>query len=178
MKVQNTQHFENFSLIQNNPSGASRHLPLHKGGFVFCETTKNRFIDTLRLPYRGAYETEKVKMIKYNGNLISRAKELRKCSTPQENHLWYDFLREHPLKFQRQKVVGNYILDFYCNRAKIAIEIDGSQHYEDDGRKYDDRRTEILEKQGIKVLRFSNYEINTSFDEVCENIDYEIKQRI
>lgn len=116
-------------------------------------------------------------MIKYNGNLISRAKELRKCSTPQENHLWYDFLREHPLKFQRQKVVGNYILDFYCNRAKIAIEIDGSQHYEDDGRKYDDRRTEILEKQGIKVLRFSNYEINTSFDEVCENIDYEIKQR-
>ena len=117
-------------------------------------------------------------MIKYNGKLVSRAKELRKCSTPQENHLWYDFLREYPLKFQRQKVVGNYILDFYCNRAKIAIEIDGSQHYEDDGRKYDDRRTEILEKQGIKVLRFSNYEINTSFDEVCENIDYEIKQRI
>lgn len=114
-------------------------------------------------------------MIKYNGKLVSRAKELRKCSTPQENHLWYDFLREYPLKFQRQKVVGNYI---YCNRAKIAIEIDGSQHYEDDGRKYDDRRTEILEKQGIKVLRFSNYEINTSFDEVCENIDYEIKQRI
>ena len=117
-------------------------------------------------------------MIKYNGKLVSRAKELRKCSTPQENHLWYDFLREYPLKFQRQKVVGNYILDFYCNRAKIAIEIDGSQHYEDDGRKYDDRRTEILEKQGIKVLRFSNYEINMSFDEVCENIDYEIKQRI
>lgn len=57
-------------------------------------------------------------------------------------------MREHPLKFQRQKVVGNYILDFYCNRAKIAIEIDGSQHYEDDGRKYDDRRTEILENRG------------------------------
>ena len=109
---------------------------------------------------------------------LTRAQELRKNATKEENHLWYDFLREHPLKFQRQNVVGNYILDFYCNRAKIAIEIDGSQHYEDDGRKYDDRRTEILEKQGIKVLRFSNYEINTSFDEVCENIDYEIKQRI
>lgn len=116
-------------------------------------------------------------MIKYNGDLISMAKELRKNSTPQENHLWYDFLRLYPLKFQRQKVIGNYIVDFYCNSVKIAIEIDDSQHYEDDGKKYDDRRTEILEKREIKVLRFSNYEINQSFHEVCEKIDYEVKQR-
>ena len=68
-------------------------------------------------------------MIKYNGNLISKAKELRKNSTPQENHLWYDFLRTYTLKFQRQKVIGDYIVDFYCDKAKIVIEIDGYQHY-------------------------------------------------
>ena len=116
-------------------------------------------------------------MIKYNGNLIPRAKNLRKHSTPQENHLWYDFLRSYPAKFRRQKVIDNYIADFYCSGAKLAIEIDGSQHYEDDNKKYDDKRTENLEKHGIKVLRFSNYEINMSFDEVCEKIDYEIKRR-
>ena len=115
-------------------------------------------------------------MIKYNGNLISRAKELRKNSTPQENHLWYDFLRSYPLKFQRQKVIGNYIVDFYCDKAKIVIEIDGSQHYEDLNKEYDAERTRALEQFGLKVLRFSNYDINVSFDEVCEKIDYEIKK--
>ena len=117
-------------------------------------------------------------MIKYNGNLISRAKELRKNSTPQENHLWYDFLRSYPLKFQRQKVIGNYIVDFYCDKAKIVIEIDGSQHYEDLNKEYDAERTRALEQFGLKVLRFSNYDINASFDEVCEKIDYEIKEKM
>ena len=117
-------------------------------------------------------------MIKYNGNLISRAKELRKNSTPQENHLWYDFLRSYPLKFQRQKVIGNYIADFYCDKAKIVIEIDGSQHYEDLNKEYDAERTRALEQFGLKVLRFSNYDINVSFDEVCEKIDYEIKRAL
>ena len=116
-------------------------------------------------------------MIKYNGNLISKAKELRKNSTPQENHLWYDFLRTYTLKFQRQKVIGNYIVDFYCDKAKIVIEIDGSQHYEDLSKEYDAERTRDLEQIGLKVLRFSNYDINVSFYEVCERIDYEIKKR-
>ena len=102
-------------------------------------------------------------MIKYNGNLISKAKELRKNSTPQENHLWYDFLRTYTLKFQRQKVIGNYIVDFYCDKAKIVIEIDGSQHYEDLSKEYDAERTRALEQSGLKVLRFSNYDINVSF---------------
>ena len=86
-------------------------------------------------------------MIKYNGNLISKAKELRKNSTPQENHLWYDFLRTYTLKFQRQKVIGNYIVDFYCDKAKIVIEIDGSQHYEDISKEYDaEKGQELLNK--------------------------------
>ena len=116
-------------------------------------------------------------MIKYNGNLISKAKELRKNSTPQENHLWYDFLRTYTLKFQRQKVIGDYIVDFYCDKAKIVIEIDGSQHYEVLSKEYDAERTRALEQIGLKVLRFSNYDINVSFYEVCEKIDYEIKKR-
>ncbi len=117
-------------------------------------------------------------MIKYNGNLISKAKELRKNSTPQENHLWYDFLRTYTFKFQRQKVIGNYIVDFYCDKAKIVIEIDGSQHYEDLSKEYDAERTRALEQIGLKVLRFSNYDINVSFYEVCERIDYEIKREL
>ena len=116
-------------------------------------------------------------MIKYNGDLISRAKNLRKESTPQERRLWYCFLKDYPIKFCRQKVIENYIIEFYCNEAKIAIEIDGSQHYESANKEYDDVCTAKLEQYGIKVLRFSNYEINTYFYEVCESIDKEIKQR-
>ena len=117
-------------------------------------------------------------MIKYDGELISKARDLRKNSTPQENKLWYEFLRKYPVKFQRQKSIDRYIVDFYCNKAKLAIEIDGSQHFEENNIKYDEERTDKLEEYGIKVLRFSNRDINKYFYEVCSSIDNEVKIRL
>ena len=113
----------------------------------------------------------------YKSTLISRAKELRKQATPQENHLWYDFLRSYPVRFQRQKTIDSFIADFYCHAAKLVIEIDGSQHYEQQGQAYDRERTAILEHYGLEVLRFSNHDINTSFRAVCEQIDNAVKSR-
>ena len=114
----------------------------------------------------------------YKGNLIRRAKELRKNATPQENHLWYDFLRTYPVRFQRQKTIGGFIVDFYCHTAKLVIEIDGSQHYEEEAEIYDSERSAVLENYGLMVLRFSNREINMEFKEVCEQIDQTVKERI
>ena len=114
----------------------------------------------------------------YKAKLIPRAKELRKNATPQENHLWYDFLRSYPVRFQRQKTIGSFIADFYCHAAKLVIEIDGSQHYEPQGQAYDEERTVILEQYGLEVLRFSNRDINTDFRAVCEQIDNTVKRRL
>ncbi len=113
----------------------------------------------------------------YKSNLIPRAKELRKHATPQENHLWYDFLRSYPVRFQRQKAIDSFIADFYCHAAKLVVEIDGSQHYEPEGQAYDEARTAVLQKYGLEVLRFSNRDINTDFDAVCERIDDIVKAR-
>lgn len=106
-----------------------------------------------------------------NKNLILRRRELRKNSTPQEIILW-SRLRGNKLgfKFRRQSSIGNYILDFYCQKIKLVIEIDGSQHFEDRAVKYDEKRSEYLKSLGCKVLRFSNNEINTNIDSVMENI--------
>ncbi|MBR4472580.1 MAG: endonuclease domain-containing protein [Oscillospiraceae bacterium] len=114
----------------------------------------------------------------YKSELISRAKELRNKATPQENHLWYDFLRTYPVRFQRQKTIGSFIADFYCHAAKIVIEIDGSQHYDPQGTAYDAERTAILEEYGLEILRFSNRDVNTRFQSVCEMIDHEVKRRM
>lgn len=92
----------------------------------------------------------------YKGELIPRAMELRKEATRQENHLWYDFLRFYSVRFQRQKVIGPFIADFYCHKAKIVIELDGSQHYTAQGAAYDAERSRFLSGYGILVLRFSN----------------------
>ena len=113
----------------------------------------------------------------YKSNMIPRAKELRKHATPQENHLWYDFLRSYPVRFQRQKTIDSFIADFYCHAAKLVIEIDGSQHYEPEGQAYDEARTAVLQEYGLEVLRFSNRDINTDFDAVCEQIDETVKAR-
>ena len=113
----------------------------------------------------------------YKSELIPRAKELRRKATPQENHLWYDFLRSYPVRFQRQKTIGSFIADFYCHEAKLVIEIDGSQHYEPQGQAYDEERTAILSRYGLEVLRFSNREINTQFRAVCEKIDDTVRKR-
>ena len=92
----------------------------------------------------------------YNGKNIPLAKSLRKNATPEENHLWYDFLSNYKIRFQRQKAIDNFIADFYCHKAKLIIEIDGSQHYTEEGRKHDDYRTEILEGYDLKIIRFTN----------------------
>ena len=111
----------------------------------------------------------------YNSKNISLAKNLRKRATPQEKHLWYDFLAKYAVRFQRQKAIGDFIVDFYCHKAKLVIEIDGSQHYDEEGEKRDRFRTEILEGYDLMVIRFSNYDINTNFCGVCEYIDAVVK---
>ena len=112
---------------------------------------------------------------KYNFELIYNARKLRKEATKEENHLWYDFLRGYPKKFVRQTVIGKYILDFYCAEIKLAIEIDGSQHYNELGRFKDIERTKTINDYGISVLRFTNGEINHQFEAVCIYIDELIK---
>ncbi|MFI3272726.1 MAG: endonuclease domain-containing protein [Pseudomonadota bacterium] len=116
--------------------------------------------------------------LKYNNILIPRVKELRKNMTPQEKRLWYEFLREYPIRFQRQKAIGHYIADFYCHRAKLIIELDGSQHYTDDGEAHDEKRTIEINKYKFEVLRFSNIEITEKFQECCECIHLAIEKRI
>ena len=114
----------------------------------------------------------------YEGNLIKNAKVLRKNATRHEKHLWYDFLNTYPVRFQRQKTIGNYIVDFYCHKAKLIVELDGSQHYIDNIREADTQRTEILSQKGLKILRFSNSDIDKNFRGVCETIDICVKNRI
>ena len=115
---------------------------------------------------------------KYNKDLVPVAKMLRKNMTKEENHLWYDFLRSYPVRFSRQKVLGRYIADFYCKEANLVIELDGSGHYSDEGRVYDEERTAFLEGYGLTVIRISNVEINKNFRGVCEYIDMLVTRSI
>ena len=116
--------------------------------------------------------------LEYNKNNIRLAKNLRKNATPQENHLWYDFLSRHEIRFQRQKAIDNFIVDFYCHKAKLIIEIDGSQHYTEEGRDKDEFRTEILKGYDLKVIRLTNYQINTNFQGVCQYINIVVNAAI
>ena len=109
--------------------------------------------------------------LNYNKSNIKKAINLRKNATPQENRLWYDFLSKHKIRFQRQKAIDNFIADFYCHKARLIIEIDGSQHYTEEGRQKDEFRTEILEGYDLQVIRFTNHQIDTNFYGVCEYID-------
>ncbi len=110
-------------------------------------------------------------MYKHNPNLTDNARNLRKNMTKEERHLWYDFLRNYKIRFLKQKVIDNYIVDFYCSKAKLVIELDGSQHYYEKGLLSDKIRTDRIEKYGLTVLRIPNNEINENFDGVCEFID-------
>ena len=112
-----------------------------------------------------------------NNSLLENARSFRKNMTRQEKHLWYDFLRTYPVKIYKQRIIDNFIADFYCHRALLVIELDGSQHFTPDGKIYDAERTSILEKYGIKVLRFSNLELEQNFEAVCFVIDKTIKER-
>jgi len=115
---------------------------------------------------------------KHNKKIVPFAKDLRKNMTKEEKHLWYDFLRKYPLKFTRQKVLGKYIADFYCAKVNIVIELDGSQHYEDEGIVNDEKRTKYLEQYGIKIIRISNLDVLKNFEGVCMHIDNAVKQSL
>ena len=117
------------------------------------------------------YKTER----KHNAKLTDKAKALRKNMTKEERHLWYDYLRGYSIRFIRQKIIGNYIVDFYCAKANLVIELDGSQHYEEVGINKDIDRTKYLESQGLKVIRIPNNEVNNNFKGVCEFIAAEVK---
>ena len=116
--------------------------------------------------------------LNYNGKNIVLAKNLRKNATPQEKRLWYNFLSTYEVRFQRQKAIGNFIADFYCHKAKLIIELDGSQHYTKSGKTNDEYRTEKLENLDLKVIRFSNHQINSNFESVCNYIDKVVKSSI
>jgi len=105
-----------------------------------------------------------------NSRLTENAKTLRRNMTKEERHLWYDFLKTLPVTVNRQKVIGNYIADFYIASSKVVIELDGSQHYEDKEIENDKKRDKFLNNLGIKVLRYSNLDVNRRFESVCEDI--------
>ncbi len=113
---------------------------------------------------------------KHNSKLTNNAKLLRKNMTKEERHLWYDFLRSYPIRFLRQKVIDNYIVDFYCKDARLIIELDGSQHYEEKGLLKDNIRTEKIESRNLTVVRIPNNEINSNFRGVCEYIDMVVNE--
>ena len=115
---------------------------------------------------------------KHNPKLTENAKELRKNMTKEEKHIWYDFLKTYPVRFLRQKVIADYIADFYCHKARIVIEHDGSQHYTKDGILKDRMRTEKIEKRDLTVLRIPNGEINHNFEGVCKFIDEFVKESL
>ena len=116
--------------------------------------------------------------MKHDKETLRRSQELRKNMTKEECHLWYDCLKDYPLQFRRQVPVGRYIVDFLCYKAKLIVELDGSQHYEPTNIKYDEVRTRFLEEQGYKVIRFANTDVKQHFRSVCEAIDLAVKSRV
>ncbi|MBQ9968117.1 MAG: endonuclease domain-containing protein [Oscillospiraceae bacterium] len=112
-----------------------------------------------------------------NKELTKRAQHLRKAQTKEEARLWYQFLCRYPLRFHRQYVIGNYIVDFYCHKARLVVELDGSQHFSIEEIEYDSKRTDYLESQGLQVLRFSNLDVLRQFQNVCTAIDMAVKER-
>ena len=97
--------------------------------------------------------------------------------TPWERKLWYCFLSKYPVRFQRQKAIDNYIVDFYCAASKLAVELDGGGHYSPEAKEKDTQRTEKIQKFGIEVIRFCNTDVDKHFYEVCSVIDENVKKR-
>lgn len=115
---------------------------------------------------------------KHNCELTFNAKTLRKNMTKEERHLWYDFLRNYSVRFLKQKVIDDYIVDFYCHQARLIIELDGSRHYETKGLLKDKIRTEKLELRNLTVMRIPNNEVNYNFEGVCEYIDLFVRNAL
>ena len=103
---------------------------------------------------------------------------MREHMTRQERHLWYDFLQKYPVQFYKQRTIGYYIVDFYCEVAGLIIEVDGSQHYTEKARAYDAERTAFFELYGLKVIRFSNLEVKHAFRRTCATIHCRVQERM
>ena len=112
--------------------------------------------------------------VKYNQSLKPKAQELRRNATKQENHLWYDFLKDHPCQFRRQKQFDRYIVDFYCGSANLAIELDGAPHFTEEGKLRDKSRDAHFNSIRLRVLHFTNSEIDHHFEDVCARINHEL----
>ena len=109
---------------------------------------------------------------------LENARRLRREMTPHERKLWYLFLRKYPVKIYKQRIIGRFIVDFYCASARLVIELDGSQHYEPQGLAYDAERSQFLMSLGLEILRFSNRDIDRDFRNMCEQIDLIIQKRL
>ena len=116
------------------------------------------------------------KFTEYNFRLKDNSRDLRKNMTKQERRLWYNFLREHNVRFNRQRPIGEYIVDFYSSKAKLIIELDGSQHYSKEGKAYDEKRSLFLKSLGLKVIRFTNLDIDNNFEGVCYRINSAVEK--
>ncbi len=122
--------------------------------------------------------TEGENMKEYNKSNIPLAKTLRKNMTPWERKLWYQFLRYYPIRFQRQKAIGNYIADFYCAKARLVVELDGGGHYTTEQMGKDNIRTKELERMNLTVLKICNLDIDRNFSGVCVYIDLAVKKSL
>ena len=114
----------------------------------------------------------------YDNANVKLSRNLRKDMTPWERKLWYCFLKTYPIRFQRQKCIHSYIVDFYCAKADLVVELDGSGHYNEIAEEKDSLRTKALENNGLKVIRFCNTDIDKNFYSVCTVIDNEVKSRV
>ena len=161
----------------SNSKNAGGYAPIGSGGrCAVLHRTKASLVQ--REVARRSRDGGIVMQSKHNKQLVPLAKQLRKEMTKEERHLWYDFLRKYPVRFSRQKVLGKYIADFYSAEAKLVIELDGSQHYEDENIEKDAERTAFLEGYGLRVLRIPNNEVSRNFRGVCEYIDTAVKQSL
>lgn len=102
---------------------------------------------------------------------MERAKELRKNMTPAEKKLWQNYLRRFQFRVLRQRPIDNFIVDFYCAKLRLVIEIDGESHFTDEGKDYDAERTSILEGYGLRVIRFTNAQVLKNLEGVCRQIE-------
>ena len=140
-----------------------------------------RYARNLALPLGelSAQPTERENMtIPKDNSQLENARRLRREMTPHERKLWYLFLRKYPVKIYKQRIIGRFIVDFYCASAKLVIELDGSQHYEPQGMAYDSERSAFLTALGLEVLRFSNRDVDRNFRGVCTQIDITIQKRL
>ena len=124
------------------------------------------------------YDVQKGYVMAQSEKIRRYSQALRRNMTREERHLWYDFLKTYPVPIHRQYSFGEYIADFYCHKAKLIIELDGSQHCEPGKQQYDRKRTAYLEKEGLYVMRISNREVTGRFRAVCEAVDHAIRCRL